>query len=211
MTLHHTYPQSQRAMIAIIVCGNKISSPARFLLTKIQTKFKFVSRPVAAMLRRHAGAEGRPRRGVLGAGAVAATGSGGRGVGTVLLLRREREGVCKQWAVRARRGDAPAPRRSSRGQHWRGVVVPGAVAPLLRVRGGERWSGATAPAGAEPGRRRAACVGGATTSALRRLLAPSVAKLETWIVRGPDKLKPLGAHLISFPARGTNNSSVNVL
>jgi hypothetical protein len=133
MTLHHTYPQSQRA---IIVCGNKISSPARFLLTKIQTKFKFVSRPVAAMLRRHAGAEGRPRRGVRGAGAVAATGSGGRGVGTVLLLRREREGVCKQWAVRARRGDAPAPRRSSRGQHWRGVVVPGAVAPLLRVRGG---------------------------------------------------------------------------
>ena len=136
MTLHHTYPQSQRAMIAIIVCGNKISSPARFLLTKIQTKFKFGSRPVAAMLRRHAGAEGRPRRGVLEAGAVAATGSGGRGVGTVLLLRREREGVCKQWAVRARRGDAPAPRRSSRGQHWRGVVVPGAVAPLLRVRGG---------------------------------------------------------------------------
>ena len=108
MTLHHTYPQSQRA---IIVCGNKISSPARFLLTKIQTKFKFVSRPVAAMLRRHAGAAGRPRLGVLGAGAVAATGSGGRGVGTVLLLRREREGVCKQWAVRARRGDAPAPGR----------------------------------------------------------------------------------------------------
>ena len=213
MTLHHTYPQSQRA---IIVCGNKISSPARFLLTKIQTKFKFVSRPVAAMLRRHAGAAGRPRLGVLGAGAVAATGSGGRGVGTVLLLRREREGVCKQWAVRARRGDAPAPGRragAAEGSTGAGWLCLGQLRHCSGCGEVGRWSGATAPAGAEPGRRRAACVGGATTSALRRLLAPSVAKLETWIVRGPDKLKPLGAHLISFPARrrGTNNSSVNEL
>ena len=60
MTLHHTYPQSQRA---IIVCGNKISSPARFLLTKIQTKFKFVSRPVAAMPRGRGGPASARRAG----------------------------------------------------------------------------------------------------------------------------------------------------